>query len=421
LKLVKDFAKQAGRDLPHPSYQRNRYLYPRPTTGELHVRDNTNGGVQLVIDPATGQSRVIELPFAFVNMTFDIKGRAYLRTFREVVRFDILPGDKWREIPFDYGMERKSVGHWKGKKMAGGAVAAVVINSPSIWKQGGVWVSPKGHMAVAYEVGHVRYGGAADPHEREQRQLAEKYWKAWRPTLYPGRGGNTVVTVWDEYGKVVYADAVPGVGVIDGTFIDKDDNLYITSAGTRAGYFDVMTGTLTKVKPEGKIFTTSSPIKLGERGRPDRPHDTSRGGIGNAWWEGAQWFYGGIGFCGKNNSTCACTNYRPAHDYYARTFVPEIQHYTVAVLDTTGNVIMRVGQYGNVDDGVPLVNDSKVAGWKPRPLGGDEVGLFYPAYLGTHTDQRLYISDPGNNRIVSVRLDYHATERVALKDVKDEE
>ena len=48
---------------------------------------------------------------------------------------------------------------------------------------------------------------------------------------------------------------------------------------------------------------------------------------------------------------------------------------------------------------------------------GDEVALFHGAYLATHTDRRLFIADPGNARVVSVKLGYHASERVALKDV----
>jgi hypothetical protein len=213
---------------------------------------------------------------------------------------------------------------------------------------------------------------------------------------------------------------VRGVGYIDGVFIDKDDNLYVTSAATRAGYFSKLTGTLVKLEPRGKILTTEATIPLGAR-RPDRAPDTNDGAIGTAWWENAEWFYGGIGFTGKDagaSHACNCANYRPAHDYFARTFVPETQHQTVAVLDSNGNLVMRIGQYGNVDDGVPLIGEREVEGWQPKPLGGDEVGLFYPVYLGTHTDRRLYVTDPGNMRIVGVKLDYHTSAKIALADVR---
>ncbi|MDP7254605.1 MAG: hypothetical protein QGF00_33725, partial [Planctomycetota bacterium] len=70
-----------------------------------------------------------------------------------------------------------------------------------------------------------------------------------------------------------------------------------------------------------------------------------------------------------------------------------------------------------VDDGKPLIT---VGG--PRQtnsIGGDEVALFHGAYVGIHTDRRLFIHDAGNGRILSVKLDYHETERRALGEVEN--
>lgn len=39
----------------------------------------------------------------------------------------------------------------------------------------------------------------------------------------------------------------------------------------------------------------------------------------------------------------------------------------------------------------------------------------YPAYVATETDKRVYVYDCGNQRIVSIKLGYRATERVPLK------
>ena len=70
-----------------------------------------------------------------------------------------------------------------------------------------------------------------------------------------------------------------------------------------------------------------------------------------------------------------------------------------------------------MDDGRPLV----AAGGPPNPrsIGGDEVSLVYGLYPATHSDRRLFIADPGNARILSVRLNYCATERVSLEDVQE--
>ena len=72
--------------------------------------------------------------------------------------------------------------------------------------------------------------------------------------------------------------------------------------------------------------------------------------------------------------------------------------YSVSVLDSNGNLIVRIGRYGNVDSAGPKSKE---------PLGGDEVGLFHACFVGTHTDHRLFISDIGNDRIISVKLDYY--------------
>jgi hypothetical protein len=147
--------------------------------------------------------------------------------------------------------------------------------------------------------------------------------------------------------------------------------------------------------------------------RPERPPD-----VNDAWIEGADWMYGGAGYVGHaGTDCCTCLNCRPALDLFARVFTPEMEHYTVAVLDSNGNLILRIGQYGNVDDGMPMVKDGGPA--NPRTIGGDEVGLFNPAYLAADSDRRLFIADNGNARIASVRLGYHAEEKVALKDVKE--
>jgi len=119
-------------------------------------------------------------------------------------------------------------------------------------------------------------------------------------------------------------------------------------------------------------------------------------------------------------------------DYFARSFAPEPDQYSVAVLDSSGNLILRIGQYGNVDDGrpcgTPWQNAQKrsaasLPGEPPnqRSIGGDEVGLFHPCFVAAHTDRRLFIADIGNARIVSVKLGYHTEKTVALKDAPDTE
>ncbi len=127
---------------------------------------------------------------------------------------------------------------------------------------------------------------------------------------------------------------------------------------------------------------------------------------------------GSAGFNTADPGSCACVNARSTLDYFARSFAPEPDQYRVAVLDSNGNLILHVGQYGNVEDGKPLV-----AGAGPhatRSIGGDEVGLFHARFVATQTDRRLFIADQGTACIRSVRLGYHSEACAPLKDVMDQ-
>ena len=85
----------------------------------------------------------------------------------------------------------------------------------------------------------------------------------------------------------------------------------------------------------------------------------------------------------------------------------------MVILDSNGNLILRVGRYGNTNDGKPLIPCKEVP--HSVSIGGDEVALMHGAYLATHTDKRLFIADPGNGRILSVKLGYHKEVRMPLK------
>jgi len=176
-----------------------------------------------------------------------------------------------------------------------------------------------------------------------------------------------------------------------------------------------------KASPKQSRTVGSNPqgaaVPLSDEGRPNRPPDLEKN-YGLAWVEGAQWFYGGIGWDLKKGTGCTCSNARISLDLYARTFAPEIDRNSIAVLDTNGNLITRVGRYGNVEDGKPLVSADVPP--NPRSIGGDEVSLFYALYPAVDSDRRLFVADAGNYRIVSVKLGYHTEEKVPLKDVADQ-
>ena len=430
-KLVKkaDFAQDVAKavvrvDPPQaPAGDRQR-LYVDPASGDLYVAEGDSGVGKafrelLKIDPATGRISRVALPFTTEDMAIDLAGQVYLRTDRQVSRFRL---SNWSEVPWDYGGEWDSPGFDGGGPMLAGAVPLPGTGRPGCFHLGGFGVSPDGCVVVScYNVKplDIRVSGAFD------RAFASG--QAYTPTQYPGRLRWAEVHVWDDRGRILHEDAVKGLPMTDGLAMDKDHNIYALVAANRmAGgeeYPLERAETLMKFKSKnGRILTGKRdvPVPLGDG--PKRPVDITKAFAGPAWVEGQEWMYGGVGFGGFNSAKggggCSCWNARFALDLFGRSFVTELNRFCVAILDTNGNLIMRVGTYGNVDDGVPLVKEDGPA--NPRSVGGDEVALCHPSYVATHTDRRIFIADYGNYRILSVKLGYHTTERVALKGVLDQ-
>jgi len=400
-----DFAVEASRRVkrlepPDNAIQRLRV---NPANGKVYVLEHQGprkSNKELIeCDPVTGRITKVPIPFRAEDFCFDHLGRIYLRTDREVVRYD---ARTWREVPWDYGQERKA--GFDGPPAGTTAALPIPAHRPMWFHMGGMAVSLTGHLAVVCPNEPKRFRRKDHAEQKWKGLVWENRWN-YAPVLYPGRFRFCEIHVWDQYGKVLYEDAVPGLGILDGAFIDRDDNIYTMIQSVRMidgkPYENGKTGTLIKFTPKRSRLLTDSkddahaPIPLPSGDAPKRLKDL------NAFWvEGAQWFYGGVGHCMRATGGCNCWHSRFTLDYYARSFAPETERYSVAALDSNGNLIMRIGQYGNVDD--------------------EGVGLIYPNYVATDTDRRLFIADLGNARIVSVRLDYHKTERASLKDVADD-
>ncbi len=400
-------------------YNRQR-LYVNPLDGVLYLAEGNfshgTGFEYLIrIDPETGKTSQVELPIGTEDMAFDMEGYAYLRTSNMIVRYR---SDTWREVPFDYGEERTKAAFGEGKRDA--VISGALFPGNKGFHQGGMHVSPKGNIVVA-----ALYDNA--PPERKGKdsvQIPQNSTK-YQPTIYPGRLwakksrlGCILVHILDRHGKMIYADAVPGLHVnINGTAIDNDDNIYLLNASPRVingkRYFNDHAGTLMKFAPgKGRVLSKSgTPVPM--EAKPERDPDLA---LPTSWVEGADWLYGGVGWGGHNYSSgCSCPNARFTIDYFARSFTPEVDRYNVGVLDSSGNLIVRVGQCGNVDDGMPL--DKKGGPKNTRSIGGDETALFFAPYVATHSDKRLFIADPGNARVVSVKLGYHTEARIKLSSV----
>ncbi len=425
--VKRDLRHEAARSITRtgPAAHHRQRLYVNHADGMLYLLegDSSHGKATkqaLRFDPNTGRMRAIDLPMSTEDMAFDIEGHAYLRTSEMLVRYD---PTTWREVPFDYGEERDSHHFGSGgSERSSRVLSGAIFPGNRGWHHGGMHVAANGDIVVSalYSV-----------EERARRSDSVHDAEGFQPRMYPGRRydyggrfGGILVHVLDRHGQMVHADAIPGLSTfVNGTAIDANGDIYLLEAATAVidgeRHFNDHAGTLMKVTPgESRLLAPSgAPVPLGDR--PDRPTDLNSR-TGTAWAENAHWMYPGVGWGGFNAGTgCACPNARFALDYLARSFTPEIDRYNVGVLDSAGNLILRVGQYGNVDDGEPLVE----RGGPPntRSIGGDETALKHAPYVATHTDHRLFIADPGNARIVSVKLGYHVDETIALKDIPEKE
>ena len=89
----------------------------------------------------------------------------------------------------------------------------------------------------------------------------------------------------------------------------------------------------------------------------------------------------------KSPYCCQCWAARFDLDGFDRVFLPDQLRCAVEVLDANGNVLTRLGGYGNADDpGVALAD--------PRSV--------------MVTDQAAYIGDAANGRVLRVELGYRA-------------
>jgi sugar lactone lactonase YvrE len=122
---------------------------------------------------------------------------------------------------------------------------------------------------------------------------------------------------------------------------------------------------------------------------------------------GHQWLRQGFGpvasnVCRWGDPGCNCAISNFAVDGYGRTFYPNPFRFAVEVLDAGGNMLSRIGGYGNADS----------RGAK-SPVPKPEIAFARPSFVSLAKD-RLYVSDTVNQRIVVIRLGCAAEEACQL-------
>jgi hypothetical protein len=370
-----------------------------PRTGLLYVEGATgyNGPMHCQslnrIDPETAEVSVIPLPMSCNNFTLDDEGHLYLRASAVIGRYDL---DTMEEVPFEHGRPIESAHAMYGRQrtdLKGGLWLERCAHggeSGGHYWQSGIDVNSRGQLVVGWDIRAVN-------NRRERKPLPPPPGFTW--------SSGVARTVFDRDGKMIIPEAIPNPARGYASRIDNRGDVYVLLGGRRK--YD-----------DGYVTLSSSGCAMKFRvGKGELPDTQWRmkgpGQHGKDYYiEGADWLFPYASYVTEG---CPCWASTMEVDHFGRSFVPEHHRGQFAVLDTTGNLIMHIGRYGNVDDGVPLVpNPEGLRTEPPRSIGGDEVALAYANYAASHTDRRLFIFDGNNDCIRSVKLDYHTSERVPL-------
>jgi len=130
---------------------------------------------------------------------------------------------------------------------------------------------------------------------------------------------------------------------------------------------------------------------------PPKPVECTWGYGRKAHVRNAVRLYPGISPVPAPMGGCVCFSPRFDVDGFGRLFLPDIAQFCIRVVDQRGNLIRRIGSYGNAD----------------TVGAGTTVPLAWPQYVAV-SREAVYVSDVMNRRVVRVRLTYAAEKTVPV-------
>ena len=259
------------------------------------------------------------------------------------------------------------------------------------------------------------------------------------PSKPMGPEAGDLLKVYGADGKLKCLNALPGLGSSNGIRIGRHGAVYMALQCHPAG----------AVLPEGLAKGSSfnggawgTLVKFDSRfdkypvGRIDgRWAEPLTGKVTHRWGiragrgdlnvqiQNMLWDYPGVSQL--KMSGCTCPRSLFSLDGFERLFVPAMQTCTVNVLDANGNIVLRIGGYGNADcrGKDSPVPDPETGELRPRragdpkdlksPLARPDIAFIEPSYTGV-SDEALYVLDRGNERIVRAALEYQVEETLSL-------
>jgi DNA-binding beta-propeller fold protein YncE len=292
-------------------------------------------------------------------------------------------------------------------------------------------VAPNGDLYIPF--------GLSTQHEEELKQAG--FTPPPKTGSFYKMGGIQAVLlyVYSPDGKLKTMNALPGLGMSNGIHIGRRGELYIVLACQPSGavapeglaadvrWDKYIWGTLVKFDSRFDKFPAGRIIgNWGDGAKLDKPQFAyARNGGVNI--ENLAWCYPGVSPQPMGGGSACCTCWRSSFDLdeFDRAFVPAAHACAVNVLDANGNMILRMGGYGNADSmgKDSAVVDPKTGEFRPprpddpkdliSPLAQPEIGLIDPSLVAV-SGHRLYVHDRGNERIVRAVLKYAVEETATV-------
>jgi hypothetical protein len=300
-------------------------------------------------------------------------------------------------------------------------------------------VAPNGDLYIPFGMrpeheGELRKAGFEPPPNKGE-------WTMYRYGT-PNAG---LLYVYGPDGTLKSMNALPGLGLANGIRVGRHGEVYMVLACQPVGqkapeglapgvlWDPMIWGTLVKFDSRYDKFPVGSIAGRWGASKPDQPTHLYARTSGNGYGAASTrinnllWDYAGVSPQPMGGGSAGCTCWRSQFDLdgFERVFVPASQTCTVNILDANGNLILRLGGYGNADSmgRESPVRDPKTGAFRPRrpddpkdlksPLAEPEIAFLEPATIAV-TPAALYVLDRGNERIVRVGLAYGAEETTGL-------
>jgi hypothetical protein len=266
------------------------------------------------------------------------------------------------------------------------------------------------------------------------KEIDKELEKAGLPRLTSKLGAVSApaLRVYAPDGTLKSPNALPGLAELEGLRVGRSGAVYVVQPWKPAGqkipeglaggasYEDSRWGSLIKFAGDFEKFPVGRVVGAWEAA-PANP--THHGAGMRVKLENALWTYGGVSPHSAKYSACTCMKASADLDDYERSFVCAVQTCTINVIDSNGNVMARIGGYGNVDsrgEDSPVL-DPKTGMLRPRRKDDPKdlasplrpLGFCLPRNVAA-SDDTMWVVDMGHRALIRTALVYRAEETVPV-------